>query len=335
MKNRALKTKTLNDAAKYWAAQFLMPTRVSRNNPDLAVAGREYTMQSFYNATFKDEFEHLKAAFRHQLGADPLKEFDALARKKFSPRKDEMFEKLLAQKLAINPAGEHIKGLTGTTQVGGRVIGIHPIEVETRESLAYRRKRRLSKVDYRKTEFKMIPKRVPIFAGEVEEHGHRNIADFIADQSGAVNTNISAAIAILALDALVDGLDGGTGAAIIRGYTAAQPADPDVAIGAQTLLFTLVCTDPAFGGAADESDGTIDADAAAITDDGTADDTDTLAWLRAHSTNDGATPLDDHIDGSAGTSDADWIFNTLAIVAGATVSASAWTITLDQGPSAT
>lgn len=145
----------------------------------------------------------------------------------------------------------------------------------------------------------------------------------------ALNTRISNECAILACDAIVDNLDEGTGAAIIRGYTTAQATDPDTAIGAQTLLFTLVCSDPAFGNAADAAPGG-QATASAITDDSAADATDTLAWCRVSATNDGATPLDDHIDGEAGTSGADFNFNTVAIVSGATVSMTAWTVTMPE-----
>ncbi|MCH8809732.1 MAG: hypothetical protein IH993_07875 [Proteobacteria bacterium] len=61
-----------------------------------------------------------------------------------------------------------------------------------------------------------------------------------------------------------------------------------------------------------------------------ADATGTLGYCRASSSNAADTPLDDHIDGEAGTSGADWNFNTLSIVAGATVSATAWTVTLPE-----
>lgn len=144
----------------------------------------------------------------------------------------------------------------------------------------------------------------------------------------ALNTRISNECAILACDAVVDNLDEGTGAAVIQGRTGAQPADPDTAVTG-TLLFTLVCTDPAFGNAADNT-GSARATAAAITDDSSADATGTLGYCRASATNDGATPLDDHIDGEAGTSGADFNFNTLSIVAGATVSMTAWTVDMPE-----
>ncbi len=72
----------------------------------------------------------------------------------------------------------------------------------------------------------------------------------------------------------------------------------------------LVCSDPAFGNAADAAG--------------------TLGYCRASATNDGATPLDDHIDGEAGTSGADFNFNMLSIVSGATVSLTSWTVTMPE-----
>ncbi len=144
----------------------------------------------------------------------------------------------------------------------------------------------------------------------------------------ALNTRISNECALLACDAVVDNLDEGAGAAVIQGRTGAQPADPDTAVSG-TLLFTLVCSDPAFGAAADDAPGG-KATASAITDDTSADATGTLGYCRASSTADGAAPADDHIDGEAGVSGADFNFNTVAIVSGATVSMTSWTVTMPE-----
>jgi len=144
----------------------------------------------------------------------------------------------------------------------------------------------------------------------------------------ALNTRISNECAVLACNAIVDNLDEGTGAAVIQGRTGAQPADPDTTVSG-TLLFTLVCSDPAFGNAADAAPGAT-ATASSITDDSSADATGTLGYCRASATNDGATPLDDHIDGEAGTSGADFNFNTLSIVSGSTVSMTSWTATMPE-----
>ena len=91
---------------------------------------------------------------------------------------------------------------------------------------------------------------------------------------------------------------------------------------------------PGFNGATDLAP---DAEAAAnaIADDVSADATATLGYCRASSADTIITLKNAHIDGEAGTSGADFNFNTLAIVSGATVSMTAWTFRLPQGPTAT
>lgn len=140
----------------------------------------------------------------------------------------------------------------------------------------------------------------------------------------ALNTTISNAAAIAACDAIVDLLDAGAGAAIIRIYDGAQPANPDVAVGAQVLLAQLTCTDPAFGAAADAAPGGR-ATASAITDDASADNTGTASWFRALDSN-----LLAIIDGSVGTTDADLILDSVSITAGQTVSVNSWTVTMPE-----
>lgn len=142
----------------------------------------------------------------------------------------------------------------------------------------------------------------------------------------ATNTRISNAAAIAACNAIVDLLDEGTGAATIRGRTGTQPANPD-ATESGTLLFTLTCSSTAFGAAADANPGGR-ATAASITDDTSADATGTLGYCRAGSI--GAGGGNAHIDGEAGTSGADFNFNTVSIVAGSTVSLTSWTVTMPE-----
>jgi hypothetical protein len=144
----------------------------------------------------------------------------------------------------------------------------------------------------------------------------------------ALNTRISNAVAVAACDAVVDAIDGGTGAGIVRIYTGAQPADPDTA-PTGTLLATLVCSDPAFGAASDAAPGG-QATANAVTDDSSADATGTAGWFRVFSTNDGATPLNAIMDGECGTSGADMNLNSTSISAGATVSITSWTVTMPE-----
>lgn len=307
MKARSLNTATLDAAARDLAGQFLLPTRHSRTNRKLPVAGRDWAVDTLWRADFKDEHDYLVPRVRAHLGDVARKEFDAAAKERFTPRDQAVFEALLEDKLAIRPNGEKIKGKRGTVQIGTRITGWRAKEIETR----------------RGPRVLLKPVQEILYAGQEDELG-----------LSAQNMNVSAEIALLALDAMLDGLDEGTGAAVIQGRTGAQPADPDAATTG-TLLFTLVMTDPAFAAASDQADGTVQAAASTITDDSSADATGTLGYCRVSATNDGATPLDDHIDGEAGTSGADFNFNTLSIVSGATVSMSSYTVTLDQGTTAT
>jgi hypothetical protein len=73
------------------------------------------------------------------------------------------------------------------------------------------------------------------------------------------------------LDALATRLNGG----VIRLYNGTQPANADVAVGAQTLGAELTFGSPAFGAAAN---GVITANA--ITDDSSADAAITPTWAR-------------------------------------------------------
>ncbi len=146
----------------------------------------------------------------------------------------------------------------------------------------------------------------------------------------ALNTRISNDAAILGLDALLDGFDVGSLGAVIQGRDGGQPADPDTAVSGNNL-FTCTCNTTAFAGATDGT-GKATASASAITDDSEADFTATLGYCRASASSVTDTPLagEDIMDGEAGTSSADWIFNTLSIVSGSTVSISSWVVELPE-----
>lgn len=118
-------------------------------------------------------------------------------------------------------------------------------------------------------------------------------------------------------DALVDLIDGGAGAGTIKWYTASQPAGPDTAIGAQVLLGTNTFSDPAFGGA---SNGV--ATASTITDDSSADASNTVAWARWADSNGTAV-----IDCDVNTSGGDINFNTVSWTAGDAISVTSLTVT--------
>lgn len=140
----------------------------------------------------------------------------------------------------------------------------------------------------------------------------------------AVATRISNNAAKAACDAIVDLLDGGSGAGTLKLYTGTQATDPDTAVGAQTLLGTLTLSDPAFGAAADANPGGR-ATASSITGDSSADATGTATWFRAADSNAVAV-----IDGSVGTSSADLILGSTSITSGVQINVTSWTVTVPE-----
>lgn len=139
----------------------------------------------------------------------------------------------------------------------------------------------------------------------------------------ANNVYLTQARGAAMLDNLVDAIDT-AGPGTIKLYADTQPSTADTAVGAQVLLATLTFSATAFGSAtvADPSVAT----AAAITDDTSADATDTVAWARiANGTP--TTILDCSAGISTGTFDIE--FNTDAFVSGATVSITSLTITMN------
>ena len=331
--SRSLQTATLDQAAKDWAGNFLLPSQFSKKNPEVAIGGREWGLQNLYNMHFKDEYEYILLKFKAQLGPDALAEFEKEDR--YTAREDSTFAELLAEKLAITPDGEHIPGKIGTVQFGTQSVGT------------------------RMTRHGKAIASWPVYAGEVEERALGNVREKGKDGPGtdplpptdtfwpgeldhmggpselfALNTNVSIAFAQAALDPALALLDEGSVAGFINGRTGAQPVDPDAA-ETGTLLFSLTLTTPnPFASATDAAPDALGT-AASITDDTSADATNTLSYCRGNSSNALFTPLNAHIDGEAGTSGADFNFNTLAIVSGATVSMTAWTVTFPQGPTAT
>ena len=104
----------------------------------------------------------------------------------------------------------------------------------------------------------------------------------------------------------------------IRIYNGTQPATANTSIGGATLLAELTFNATAF---AAPTAGV--ATANAITADSSADNTGTAAWARCLKS-DGTSVV---FDCTVGTSSADLIINTTSITSGATVSASALTLT--------
>ncbi len=331
--SRTLNTATLDLAAKTWAGHYNLPSRFSNKNSEVAIGGREWAMQSLFRADFRDEFEDLLLKFKARLGPDSLAEFEADAVERFTPRSQETFEKVLSDKLAIDPDGNHIPGKIGSVVVGQTKVGT------------------------RITRHGVMDARWSLYAGETEERAAGNVRErgkvgpgvdplppestVWADEQRhlgiselyALKTNVSIAFAIAGLEAATDLMDEGSAGGIIQGWSGAQPVDPNAAdVG--TLLFTVTCSAVAFGAAADQTPDAM-VTAASITQEAAAEATNTVLYCRGSSSNSADTVLNSHIDGEAGTSGADFNFNTVAIVSGAVVDLTDWTITQPQGPTAT
>ena len=330
---RALETAVLNDRAKFLVANWHMnSSQKSKTRKGFWISGPEFVVQEIERYRFMDEQQHVIAAIEKRLASDDLQQFKA-AVAKIEPWDPKEHEANLAEWLAIDPAGKHIDGKIGRTVVGSRDVGAHVIEVEHPYSIKTRKYLKLGK-DWsgRQVIRKLQPLRWPVYAGEdIERERDSGVADPLPPPMmtmAAADFTISNECALLGLDAIVDNLDEGAGAAVIQGRTGVKPADVDTAVSG-TLLFTCVMTDPAFGAAADDTPGAI-ATAAAISDDTSADATDALGYCRVSSTADGATPADDHMDLNADTSGGDINFNTLSIVSGGTVSISSFTVSLPE-----
>lgn len=121
-------------------------------------------------------------------------------------------------------------------------------------------------------------------------------------------------------------IDAGT-AAVFNIYDGSVPADADASIGASTLLAQLTCSAQALTSVVDDTPGAL-ATFAAITSDSSADNTGTASYFRILTQSGGTTIA----QGTVGTSSADLIFNTVSITSGSTVSITAATILLPEGP---
>ena len=216
---RDLDTATLANAARDYAGQFLLPTMASPHDAGFApISGRGWVMNSMYNFHFKDEFDYLLGEIKKHLGPTAQSEFEALAAKTFSPRSDDVFHALLAEKLAVTPDGKPIHGKIGTVKQGQVVVGWR---------INKKGRIRLVKAD--------------IHAGESEAEAIVRVTDLHQSHGEvifpitqlpatmALNTRLSNEIALLMCNACVDNLDEGSAAAIIQGRSGAQPADPDTA----------------------------------------------------------------------------------------------------------
>lgn len=137
---------------------------------------------------------------------------------------------------------------------------------------------------------------------------------------------ISNAAAKAACDAIVDLIDGGSGAGKIKIYTGSAPANVDDA-ATGTLLGTLTFSDPAFGSAADANPGGR-ATASTITGDTTADATGTAGYFRTTDSNDVAI-TQGTITATGGGGDLE--LNSVSISAGVAIDITAFTFTMPEG----
>lgn len=125
--------------------------------------------------------------------------------------------------------------------------------------------------------------------------------------------------AVLLKNARLDAISTYAGtSAKLRIYTGSQPANPDAAIGAVTLLAEHICNATAFAGAA--ASGVLTASAIA---NATAVGTGTAAWFRVWKSN-GTTPV---FDGTVGTATSDLILDNTSINTGQVVSITSLTRT--------
>lgn len=125
---------------------------------------------------------------------------------------------------------------------------------------------------------------------------------------------------------LGEAIDAGT-AAVIEIYAGSVPANADAALSGNTLLAQLTCSAAAFSGFSDTGSAGR-ATFAAITSDSSADATGTATFFRILTQNAGTVVA----QGTAGTATSDLILNTTAITSGSTVSITAATIDLPEGP---
>ena len=338
---RQLMEGTLRSVAEHWAEEFQKPSisGTGKDTDGMGVwkRGRSYAMSQLFRMDYKDEFEnvvtHMDSYFDGHEAEDDWK---AAKHGTFDTRSQSVFEDILARKLAIDPEGNHIPGMVGSVIVGQRTVSRSP-----RESVLYAPYKNMwarirNKRDIIAVRTRMVNDYWNIYAGETwERNANDDFADHLDQLPPGARPYVEEMLAnvpkmnnlsaIDAVDAITARCDLGSTAATIRGLSGAQPADVDT-VEAGTLLFELTCSATAFGAGSDDT-GKATCTAAAITDDASANATDTLGYCRLRTN---GTGVDDIFDGEAGTASADFIFNTLSIVSGTNVSMSALTISVSE-----
>lgn len=122
-------------------------------------------------------------------------------------------------------------------------------------------------------------------------------------------------------NAMLDNYTANANTGFLRIYDGTQATNADTAVGAQVLLAELTMNATAFAAASAGS-----ASANAITADSSANATGTATWFRLLASN-GTTVLS---DGSVGTATSNLILNSVAISSGASVSVTAFTVTMAE-----
>tara|TARA_B100000749_G_scaffold269534_1_gene248438 strand:+ start:16628 stop:17062 length:435 start_codon:yes stop_codon:yes gene_type:complete len=140
----------------------------------------------------------------------------------------------------------------------------------------------------------------------------------------AKSMGVGTVLATAMCDAIADAIDTGGGTAVLRIYGDTRALDVDTAVAAQTLLSEHNLANPAFGAAVDIG-GSSRATANSISDDTSANATDTATWFRVF--NRAGTPV---IDGNVATSSADLIIDNTSITSGQTVKVNSYTITVAE-----
>lgn len=138
-------------------------------------------------------------------------------------------------------------------------------------------------------------------------------------------TRISNNAAKAACDAIVDLLDGGSGAATVEIRTGSAPTNCEDA-DTGTLLAVLTCSDPAFGAAADANPGGR-ATASAVTGDSSANATGTAGHFRAKDSN-GVVITQGSVTATGGGGDME--INSVSISTGVQVDITSWTFTVPE-----
>lgn len=141
------------------------------------------------------------------------------------------------------------------------------------------------------------------------------------------NFFLSNAAAIAALNAVVDLIDGGSGAGLVRIYSGTEPTDADTALGAQVLLAEITLADPAFGAASDDSPGAIAAANGLPVTDTAANATGTASFFRVVDSN-GNVIMQGDVTATGGGGDME--INSVSIVAGAAVRITAFNATMPE-----